>query len=492
MQTHQVIMVVITTMAASLFTMPSFIRAESDACQPPLTNEADRISSLPGQPEPVGFGQFSGYIALDDQLQSRLFYYFAEAATNPASKPLVLWLGDQLECSNFGAFSGNGPFSPVCGNVLATNKYTFNQEANIIYLDSPTGTGFSFSANTTTTFATYIYNDTVIATQNMIFLTRWFQKYAEYKNRDFYIAGQGYATGRSVPFLANRILRGSTTNGINLKGIMMGNPLLNFNTDMGSIGDFLWSHGLISDKTHVLMETFCNGAKWLREIYSGSPFSTACKEVDDRLSAEIPDGLDMQDVSSDTCLAIFGLSSRITGGSKFESSKLFSSIRSLTASPSHEEVSEGTDVCVKEKIIKYLNRKDVQGALHARTTNWTACPRPFHYDKRGFETPTVDMVGSLVMKGIRVLIYSIDEVTFVPFLGTRVLVSDLADKVGLNTTVPYRGWFDTDKQVGGWTEAYGEMLTYASIRGGSSKVAKRSLSLLRSFLERKPLPVSKA
>ncbi|CAI0411499.1 unnamed protein product [Linum tenue] len=73
-----------------------------------------------------------------------------------------------------------------------------------------------------------------------------------------------------------------------------------------------------------------------------------------------------------------------------------------------------------------------------------------------------------------------------------MVVNDLADKVGLSTTVPYQGWFDTDKQIGGWTEAYGEMLVYAYIRGGSTKVAMRSLSLLRSFLVRKPLPVSKA
>lgn len=52
---------------------------------------SDRISRLPGQPH-VGFQQFSGYITVNDKKHRALFYYFVEAETDPASKPLVLWL----------------------------------------------------------------------------------------------------------------------------------------------------------------------------------------------------------------------------------------------------------------------------------------------------------------------------------------------------------------------------------------------------------------
>jgi len=53
--------------------------------------EADKISSLPGQPR-VKFQQYSGYITVDDQHQRALFYYFVEAQKDPTSKPVVLWL----------------------------------------------------------------------------------------------------------------------------------------------------------------------------------------------------------------------------------------------------------------------------------------------------------------------------------------------------------------------------------------------------------------
>lgn len=51
---------------------------------------ANKIVSLPGQPR-VSFQQFAGYVDVDDHPQRSLFYYFVEAESRPASKPLVVW-----------------------------------------------------------------------------------------------------------------------------------------------------------------------------------------------------------------------------------------------------------------------------------------------------------------------------------------------------------------------------------------------------------------
>lgn len=52
----------------------------------------DVIHSLPGEPHKSPFLQFGGYITVDQRNGRSLYYYFAEAAEDPASKPLVLWL----------------------------------------------------------------------------------------------------------------------------------------------------------------------------------------------------------------------------------------------------------------------------------------------------------------------------------------------------------------------------------------------------------------
>lgn len=51
---------------------------------------ADKISSLPGQPQ-VSFSHYSGYVTVDPSAGRALFYYFAESQDS-SHKPLVLWL----------------------------------------------------------------------------------------------------------------------------------------------------------------------------------------------------------------------------------------------------------------------------------------------------------------------------------------------------------------------------------------------------------------
>ncbi|RXH92268.1 hypothetical protein DVH24_033164 [Malus domestica] len=108
--------------------------------------EADKIKRLPGQPQ-VNFQQYAGYVTVDEKQGRSLFYYFVEAQTDPASKPLVLWLNGGPGCSSVGgAFIAHGPFQPS-RDILLKNDFSWNTEANMLYLESPAGVGFSYSAN---------------------------------------------------------------------------------------------------------------------------------------------------------------------------------------------------------------------------------------------------------------------------------------------------------------------------------------------------------
>ena len=51
-------------------------------------------------------------------------------------------------------------------------------------------------------------------------------------------------------------------------------------------GEYLWSHGAISDETLMLKKTVCNDSKYLREYVHGK-LSQGCKEVFNRASDEI-------------------------------------------------------------------------------------------------------------------------------------------------------------------------------------------------------------
>lgn len=428
----------------------------------------DRIVRLPGQPQ-VGFQHYSGYVTVDEKKQRALFYYFAEAEIQPASKPLVLWLNGGPGCSSLGvgAFSENGPFRPS-GEVLVRNEYSWNTEANMLYLETPIGVGFSYSTDTSSYESV---NDHITARDNLMFLKKWLDKFPQYRNRSLFITGESYA-GHYVPQLAELMLQFSKEYHFNLKGIALGNPVLEYATDFNSRAEFFWSHGLISDSTYKMFTSVCNYSRYVSEYYRGS-VSPICSKVMSQVSRETSKFVDKYDVTLDVCIS-----------SVFSQSKVLNP----------QQVTESIDVCVEDETVNYLNRLDVQEALHARLVGvrkWAVCSNVLDYELLDLEIPTITIVGKLVKAGISVLVYSGDQDSVIPLTGSRTLVHGLAEELKLNTTVPYRVWFE-GQQVGGWTQVYGNMLSFATIRGASHEAPfsqpERSLVLFKSFLEGRPLP----
>ncbi|XP_059303465.1 serine carboxypeptidase-like 45 [Lycium ferocissimum] len=429
----------------------------------------DKIIKLPGQPQ-VGFQQFSGYVTVDDKKQRSLFYYFVEAETDPASKPLVLWLNGGPGCSSLGvgAFSEHGPFRPR-GQVLVKNEHSWNKEANMLYLESPIGVGFSYSANTSS-YETV--NDEVTARDNVVFLLRWFHKFPQYSKSNLFLTGESYA-GHYIPQLAKLMMAFNKKQKLfNLKGVALGNPVLEFATDFNSRAEYFWSHGLISEPTYRTFSSGCNYSRYVSEYYRDS-VSPICSRVMRLVSRETSKFVDKYDITLDVCI---------------------SSVLSQSKIISPQENAEKLDVCVEDEVVNYLNRKDVRRALHAELVGvrrWAVCSSVLDYQLLDIEIPTISIIGMLVKERIPVLIYSGDQDSVVPLIGSRETVHQLASQMRLNTTVPYRVWF-AGQQVGGWTHVYDNMLSFATIRGASHEAPfsqpERSLVLFKSFLQGRPLP----
>uniref|UniRef100_A0A6N2KW13 Uncharacterized protein n=1 Tax=Salix viminalis TaxID=40686 RepID=A0A6N2KW13_SALVM len=431
-------------MAALVVHLCIFMGVESSLPHP------DKIARLPGQPH-VGFQQFSGYVTVDGIKNRALFYYFVEAELDQASKPLVLWLNGGPGCSSLGvgAFSENGPFRPN-GRVLIRNEHSWNREANMLYLETPVGVGFSYATDSSSYVAV---DDEATARDNLVFLQGWFNKFPQYRNKDLFITGESYA-GHYIPQLAKLMVE------INRKEKFR--------------AEYFWSHGLISDSTYKMFTSACNYSRYVSEYYRDS-VSSICSLVMKQVSTETSRFVDKYDVTLDVCI---------------------SSVLSQSKVISPKQVSERIDVCIEDETVNYLNRKDVQKALHARLVGvrrWEVCSNILDYEVLNIEIPTINIVGSLINAGIPVLIYSGDQDSVIPLTGSRTLVHKLAKELGLNTTVPYRAWF-AGKQVGGWTQVYGTILSFATIRGASHEAPfsqpERSLMLFKSFLQGKHLPES--
>ncbi|KQJ86054.1 serine carboxypeptidase-like 40 [Brachypodium distachyon] len=419
------------------------------SCPPsaPGAREADRIAAMPGQPPRVNFGQYSGYVTVNEQHGRALFYYFVEAPYQASSKPLVLWLNGGPGCSSLGAgaMAELGPFrvNPD-GKTLSRNRHAWNNVANVIFLESPAGVGFSYSNTTSENRAS---GDKRTAVDAYIFLLNWLERFPEYKGRDFFIAGESYS-GHYVPQLAAVIvaLRKLGVAGMNLKGIFVGNPLLDFSkNDKGSL-EFLWNHGVMSDEAWGLIIEHCS---------FGPVEGKECTIAEDSVSIG---NIDQYNIYAPVC--IHG-----KDGSLHSSSYL-----------------PGYDPCIRFYIHDYYNRPEVQTAMHVRTrTDWLQCA-PF---KRWTDSPASMMptINWLVDAGLNVWIYSGDMDDVCPITATRYSIKDL----NLTVTKPWRPWYTPQREVGGYVQQYEGGFTFASVRGAGHLVPsfqpKRALVLFYSFLK---------
>jgi serine carboxypeptidase-like clade 2 len=101
-------------------------------------------------------------------------------------------IGPGCSSIGFGAAEELGPFFPQNSSQpkLKLNPYSWNKAANLLFLESPVGVGFSY---TNTSRDIKQLGDTVTARDSYNFLVNWFKRFPQYKSHDFYIAGESYA-----------------------------------------------------------------------------------------------------------------------------------------------------------------------------------------------------------------------------------------------------------------------------------------------------------
>ncbi|GKC26020.1 serine carboxypeptidase-like protein 26, partial [Tanacetum coccineum] len=190
--------------------------------------------------------------------------------------------------------------------------------ANILFIECPVGVGFSYS-NTTDEYMSS--GDNMTAEDMYNFLRKWFERYPMFKGRDFFMTGESYAD--STPMM-------------NLKGIKIGNGLLDDVSDTRGAVNFAWIHALVPEDTRN---------EFLLSCASESRYEDeACNKAYETLLSEIGD------------INYFN-------------------IYSPSYEPAFMNVTGGPYDLLY--VVSYLNQPEVQVAIHANTTGfpytWAPC-----------------------------------------------------------------------------------------------------------------------
>lgn len=167
---------------------------------------------------------------------------------------MIFWFNGGPGCSSMlGLLQENGPY--IIDNFETTfkvNNYSWNNAANMVFLEAPAGVGFSICPDA----AECKFTDNSTASDNLVALLNIFKlKFPEFMDRDIYLTGESYA-GIYIPTLAREIINynANAKEGDfqpKLKGVLIGNGCTNWKYDATpAMMDVSYYYGLIDDTTY--------------------------------------------------------------------------------------------------------------------------------------------------------------------------------------------------------------------------------------------------
>ncbi|GMT02879.1 hypothetical protein PENTCL1PPCAC_25053, partial [Pristionchus entomophagus] len=419
----------------------------------------DEVRNLPGLTFEAKFKHYAGY--LDASLGNHLHYWFFEAQSNSASAPLILWLNGGPGCSSLGgSLMENGPFRPTQdGEHLQENPFSWNKIANVLYIDSPQGVGYSYRDNTQDPDGpgnnTKTTSDLVLALQDFTIA------HPQMKFKDFYIAGESYA-GVYVPQLANALLKTDDVN-LNLKGFAVGNGLMNLWDTINSGVGLLYYRGMISKHEFDSLDYCVTAANLTANELIYADFSYFIDVHDSGLV--VPK--QFNDDTLDTCAQhiydkyfykVWQSTNHVYNtyqdcyvdetGKKSMSAQAYENYEGPFVDQGANQYPGWTDPfggypCFAESATEtYMNRPEVRQALHAFDTGkkWINCRDTLPYIQN--EHDMAEVFGQIIASGkkLRVLIFSGDVDMADSFMANQWFAERLAEQNNISVTAERGQW----------------------------------------------------
>ncbi|KAJ4293176.1 hypothetical protein N0V90_008458 [Kalmusia sp. IMI 367209] len=181
-----------------------------------------------------------------------LWFWYFSARNSPTTAPLVTWLnGGPGASSMIGLFQNNGPCTFVNGTTPVFNPYSFNNNVNMLYIDQPAGTGFSYGSDA----ATKMINSTQLAIPYVYeFLQAFLQheEFAALQGKKVGVAGASYV-GHYGPELVRYIQERNADSpavAVQLAGLAVNDGMFDYRIQEPAMADYMLEKGLVDQATY--------------------------------------------------------------------------------------------------------------------------------------------------------------------------------------------------------------------------------------------------
>lgn len=318
--------------------------------------ESDRVTSLPGADASLlrDHRQYAGYVNVDEQADSALFYWFAESSRvrsggEDASKiPLIIWFNGGPGASSMTGWltEGVGPLLiSADGTSLRRNPHSWHRLAHVLAWDQPVGSGYSY-----TRAGAYADSMEAVSSQLVKAMAGFYERHPAYRSCAVYLVGESFA-GKYVPFLAHHLHVLNSKAGakgeewvVPLAGLAVGNGVFRPLLQYGAVAPVAQAFGYIDDSGVARVDA---ALRRCEAALAATPHD-APREAYHRVNS-VCDGVESEAYDSKAAPFIYDV--RVTASNPFARS--------------------GSVIgCLGECLGRYLNRDDVRDALHVTGHEW--------------------------------------------------------------------------------------------------------------------------
>ncbi|KAK7701937.1 hypothetical protein SLS64_010071 [Diaporthe eres] len=339
-----------------------------------------------------GVKTYSGYLSVGTNMS--MWFWFFEARSNASTAPLALWLNGGPGCSSMiGLFQEHGPCHFVDNSTEPSlNPYSWNSYANMLYVDQPIGTGFSFGtddATSTVTAAPFVWK----------FMQAFFEAFPTYESREFGLWTESYG-GHYGPEFAEYFQ--SQNKGIS-NGSVTGEVI-----DLVALGiNNGWIDPIIQEQAYI---DFGHNNTW-RQLINDTQYAQ------------------LQEAYETECLPLLQQCPGETGTDSAclnADNQCYDSVEGVVENGDidfdvYDIRQPSVDPFPPETYVAYLQRPDIMKAIGAQVT-YGECPDEPYYkiadtgdDARSF----LDTLSTVVQSGISTLIWAGDADWICNYLGNE-------------------------------------------------------------------------
>jgi len=421
---------------------------------PPVPNAKEYIVKSIPDIDTTDISQYAGLLPI--RTNTFIFFWLFEQEEEKKSntEKLTIWLNGGPGCSSMdGVFMENGPYTFDRNDHIIRNPYSWNKHSNIVYVDQPTGTGFSYTNNNDIP-----RNELGVGRDFNTFLSQFFRVFPQYENAEIYIAGESFA-GTYIPYIASNLIN-NPVNGkkINLQGIAIGNgwmdPLRQYQGYLKySVDNNILSGNALTKASQLI-------SKCTEEYKKGDRIKNyTCEYILDTI-------LDGSTVNGQYCINMYDI--RLRDNDRRGGCGLYSWPLTLGG------------------MTKYLRRSDVIDALHVSSTphTWTECTSRVSSALSGDSSlPSYNLFPEL-LKHIKITLFAGDKDLICNHVGIELMIDNLTWNGIKGYKNDYIDWVVNGKIHGVYQSE--RNLTYIRMTNGSHMVPidlpKESLAMFNTFI----------